>query len=303
MPTWTDPGWLAEVHGWIRERVDVTGPIEQPHVRPWSTVLRVPTTDGTVWFKANAPASAYEAAVISVLARERRDVAPQLLAADLETGWMLMADGGERLRDVIARERDLRRWLDVLPLYAGLQIDLAPHADELVGLGVPDCRLATLPDLAAELGDLRPDVPHIADLSARLAAYGIPETIQHDDLGDGDFFLGGRSPRILDWGDSCVSHPFLTMSVTIEGVIAWGVDDIERSEELGPYRNAYLAPFERYATHAELEVALDLALRLGWVCRILDSERGLADREPAEREQERERRQVHLRMFRTGLSE
>jgi hypothetical protein len=301
---WTDPRWLAEVHAWIRARADVTGPIEQPHIRLWSTVLRVPTSDGTAWFKANAPASAHEAAVVSVLARERPDVAPPLLALDLERGWMLTADAGERLRDVIARERDLRGWLDVLAVYAGLQIDMASHAEELVALGVPDCRLATLADQAAEVGDLRPDVPRIAELSARLATYGIPETIQHDDLGDGDFFLGGACPRILDWGDSCVSHPFLTMSVTLEGVIGWGLEDIERSEELGPYRDAYLAPFERYATHDELEEALDLALRLGWVCRILDSHRGgLADRESAVREQELERRQVHLRMFRTGLSE
>ena len=49
---WTQPEWLAGAEAWIRERVDLTGEIEQPHVRWWSTVLRVPTADGVVWFKA-----------------------------------------------------------------------------------------------------------------------------------------------------------------------------------------------------------------------------------------------------------
>ena len=38
---------------------------------------------------------------------------------------MLMADAGTKLRELVAEERELVRWLDVLPLYAGVQIDLA----------------------------------------------------------------------------------------------------------------------------------------------------------------------------------
>ena len=116
---WTDPQWLAEAYTWIRERLEAlgvrpTGDIEQPHVRPWSTVMRVPTSGGDVWFKANIPALAYEAGVVGVLARTRPDLLPELAAVDLERGWMLMGDGGERLRELVERERNLERWLDVL---------------------------------------------------------------------------------------------------------------------------------------------------------------------------------------------
>ena len=52
---WLDHRWLAEAEAWIREQAGVTGPIEQPHVFPWSTVLRVPTDDGLLWFKATSP--------------------------------------------------------------------------------------------------------------------------------------------------------------------------------------------------------------------------------------------------------
>lgn len=71
---WTQPGWRAEVIAWIHEalgrrRIRVTGPIEQPHVRPWSTVLRAPTSEGTVFFKASAPGACQESeAVLAALA-------------------------------------------------------------------------------------------------------------------------------------------------------------------------------------------------------------------------------------------
>ena len=73
------------------------------------------TTGGDVWFKANIPLLAYEAAVVDLLAARRPDCVPELLATDLDRGWMLMADGGERLREIVERERDLGRWLEVLP--------------------------------------------------------------------------------------------------------------------------------------------------------------------------------------------
>jgi aminoglycoside phosphotransferase (APT) family kinase protein len=288
VPDWTDPRWLAEVHAWIHAHARVTGAIEQPHVRPWSTVLRAPTADGPVWFKANAPSLAYEARLTSLLAEKRPDAVPALLAADLDRGWMLMADGGERLRDTLERERDLSRWLDVLPLYASLQIDLAPHAEELLRLGVPDRRPAVLAEQAAEVEELRDHLPRIEDLCARLAASGIPDTIQHDDLHDGQVFFRDGRPLVFDWGDAVVSHPFLSMSVTLEGGIDWGVDDIQGSEPLGPYRDAYLAPFERYAPRAELEASLDDALRLGWVSRVLASDSQFDSAE---------RRRARLKMF------
>ena len=149
MPDWTDPLWLAEAHEWIHGHVDglgaaVVGAIEQPHVRPWSTVMRVPTASGDLWFKANIGALAHEAAVVDLLARLRPEAVPELFAVDLGRGWMLMGDGGVRLREVIEGERDLGRWRELLPRYAELQMDAAGHADAFAALGTPDHRLATL---------------------------------------------------------------------------------------------------------------------------------------------------------------
>jgi hypothetical protein len=318
---WTDELWLAAAREWIHRRVEalgtaVTGPIEQPHVRPWATAMRVPTDAGPVWFKANAPVLAHEAAVVSVIAGRRPDCVPELLAADLERGWMLMGDGGLRLREIVERERSLRRWLEVLPRYAQLQIDLAGHADELVGVGAPDRRLADLASQYERLledgveglpqGDLRRLrglTARVREMCDQLAGYGLPETIQHDDLHDGQVFVRDGRYLFFDWGDACVSHAFFTMAVTLEGVLSWGLDDVEGSEDVAPYRDAYLEPFGRYATRPELEAAHTVALRLGWLCRALNVHRLALGLEPPVREKHLEGVRVRLGLFADRLTE
>jgi hypothetical protein len=311
---WTDPHWLAEAYTWIRERLEAlgvrpTGDIEQPHVRPWSTVMRVPTSGGDVWFKANIPALAYEAGVVGVLARTRPDLLPELAAVDLERGWMLMGDGGERLRELVERERNLARWLDVLPRYGELQLSTASRADELVALGAPDRRLAVLPGQYERLVEdveglspgerdrLRAQVPDVSEMCQQLSTVAIPETVQHDDLHDGQVFVRDGRYLFFDWGDSCVSHPFFSMSVTLEGVLAWGLDDVEGSVDVTPFRDAYLRPFASYAGRAELEAAHAIALRLGWICRALNVRRFAISLDPPDREEWAERVRLRLQMF------
>ena len=319
MDVWTDERWLETAHEWIHDRLDesgakITGPIEQPHVRPWATVMRVPTDAGPVWFKANAPVLAQEAAVVSVIAGRRPDLVPELLAADLERGWMLMGDGGQRLREIVERERNLRRWLELLPLYAQLQIDLAAHADELVGLGAPDRRLAVLASQYEQLLDdgveglpqeelrrLRALTAQVGEMCDRLAGFGLPETIQHDDLHDGQVFVRDGRYLFFDWGDACVSHAFFTMAVTLEGVLAWGLDDVEASEDTAPYRGAYLEPFAGYASRRDLNEAHTIALRLGWLCRALNVHRLALGLEPAARAPHLEGVRVRLGLFADGL--
>jgi len=255
-------------------------------------VLRIPTDRGDLWFKANAPELRYEASVVSVLSGRRPDCVPPLLAVDLESGWMLMADAGERLREVSAREQSVDRWLDVLPLYAGLQLDLMADADELVARGAPDMRLRVLPDLYErlldELGDALPAAQRaqlesatgrVEALAEELAGFGIRETIQHDDFHDGQVFVAGGGYRLLDWGDACVSHPFFTLAVTLGGFLSWGLDDVECSVEITPFRDAYLEPLRRGYGDRDLVRAATIALELGWVCRSVNAHFGGSDPE------------------------
>jgi len=47
-----------------------------------------------------------------------------------------------------------------------------------------------------------------------LAASGVPETVQHDDLHMANVYARGRRLRVLDWGDASISHPFASLLVT-----------------------------------------------------------------------------------------
>ena len=297
--TWQDAGWLAEAHAWIREALgaEPVGPVEQTHLRAWSTVMRVPTPDGDVWFKANAPGTSHEAALVSVLSDRAPEVVPPLLAVDLERGWMLMADAGSRLREVIAAEQSLDRWLDVLPRYAELQRAVEGDARELVALGVPEVSLATLPEryermldeLPGDVARFRAAVPRVRELCEEVAAYGVSETIQHDDFHDGQVYVHEHGYRIIDWGDAVVSHPFFSLSVALEGVIQWGLEDVEGSVDTAPFRDAYLRSF---GGGRELADAVEPALRLGWAARAVATH--------AAGGEEPDRHHARLRMFLDG---
>ena len=265
---------LSDAESWIRRHVEVLA-LEVTHSRPWSTVLCVTTPGGDVWFKANAPELRYEAELVALLAERRPDCIDAPIAIDAERGWLLLRDAGVRLRELVTAEQSLERWLDVLPLYASVQRDLTSDVELMLSLGVPDLRLERLPPLLEELlevlpraqaGRWRARLPEIVELCDRLAAFRIPATIQHDDFHDAQVFVRDGRYLLLDWGDACVTHPFFTLSVTLEGVIGWGLDDVEDSVDTEPYRDAYLAGFEGGA----LEEAVAIALRLGWVCRAVN---------------------------------
>ena len=283
---WTEPDWLESVHAWIRSQLErlglePAGEIEQPHVRPWSTVLRVPTDDGDVWFKANMPTQAFEVAVVETLAARRPDLVPTLLATDLQRGWMLQGDGGTRLREILEETGDFDVWIEILPLYAELQMDVAADRDRLLAAGVPDRLLASLPGQFEEvladaeaLETLTQDerrrlaalAPRIEAECRDLADYGLPETIQHDDLHDGQVFVRDGRFLFFDWGDACVSHPFYTLVVTL-AVLAYRLDLHHDASELDRFRDAYLEPWTRSRPRRELEQAYPLAYRLGVLCR------------------------------------
>ena len=153
---WTDPEWLAGAHAWVDEQTDAlglvrTGDAEQPHVRVWSTVLKVPTTAGPVWFKANHGPLQHEAALVTLLAERVPDRVEPLLAADLDRGWMLMRDAGTRMRELVGVEASLERWHPVLDSVARISVALEDDVATLLAIGVPDLRLATLPASYAAL--------------------------------------------------------------------------------------------------------------------------------------------------------
>ena len=266
----------AAAEQWIQAHVTPSGAIETAHERPWSTVLRVPLPDGAAWFKACSAVQAFEPRLTAQLFARWPDRVPEVLAYDEERGWLLLADAGTQ---IAALGNPPESWVTVLPLYAELQRDEAPHADDHLSHHVPDLRVATLaagydelleedlPLESSEIAELRRFAPHFEKLCVELAACDVPETIQHDDLHMNNVYARDGELRVLDWGDSSISHPFASLVVTfrfLEERNGLGPDD----PWLGRLRDAYLEPWGRGLTET-----FALAIRVGTFAHAMASVR------------------------------
>ncbi len=256
----------AAAEDWIRAHVEPAGPIETHHERPWATVLRVPLTDGVAWFKACAPVQAFEPRLTAALFARWPDRVAEVLGHDEERAWLLLADAGASVR-VLGNPPE--KWLIALPLYAELQRGEAAFIDEHLTHQVPDLRVATLParyqdllrhDLpltSSEIGRLVTFASRFAELCSELSAYGIPETVQHDDLHEANLYARAQRLRLLDWGDASVSHPFASLVVTFHFLEI--INKLPPSDPwFGRLRDAYLEPWGR-----GLVDAFALAIRVG----------------------------------------
>lgn len=247
-------------------------------IRPWSTVLRVPTSEGLLYFKEVEETLAHEYRLIEILARRRPELVTEVLFSD-DSGRMLMRDAGQELSELLDQNREVRYWEEALPLYAELQIVAMPDADELLAVGAFDRRSETLPGTFEELvatpapglsadehEQLRALVPEVERACAELAASAVPETINNDDFTNGSVFVRDGAYRFLDWGDSCVSHPFMTLTVTLRVIeLRHGLPP--SSPEIVRVRDAYLEPFSGFESHETLVRLAGTARRFGQICR------------------------------------
>jgi hypothetical protein len=308
---WQQPGWREQASEWISSQLQQLqlkpeGLPEPIHIRAWSMVLRVPTRHGPLYFKAVAPALVHEAALTFALGNWFPHCVLTPLAVEPVQGWLLLPDGGARLRDALRSEQSHYRWLDILPAYAQLQIELTDCTAKLLALGAPDRRLAVLPGLYADLlqnhAALRIDQPEgiardeydkllqitpaVARRCAHLAAYGLPESLHHGDFHDGNIFLQPMGFYIFDWGDCSLAHPFFslrTVFVSLEISLGWDTAESYPGPESHPGRmpyaqllDAYLAPWTHFAPLSELQSAYALSQPLSTLCSAFSWQRALS---------------------------
>jgi hypothetical protein len=292
---WENLDWLKQAHDWIhlettRQSIQVTGAIEQPHIHPWSTVLHVPTNEGMLYFKATAVETIYESALTRMLADWYPDCMPDLIAMDTARGWILMRDGGEQLRASIRPTQDIAPWQPVIKRYSELQVGLAEHISDFLALGIPDHRLAVLPALytqlladeeslmvdqpkgliSDELQKLQNLTPRFEQICSDLAAFGIPESLNHGDFHDGNVLLKNGRITFFDWGDASVTHPFVslrTFFVSIE--IALKLEEYSFTPEMSALLEFYLKPWQKFASKDALLAAYRLSKPVASIVKTL----------------------------------
>jgi hypothetical protein len=248
----------------------------------------VPTTREAVYVKCCGPTQAHEPRLTALLHHEFAGLVPEVLALHPTQPWMLVAEGGKKIRDAYTGDEFLRAWRELLPRYAQLQRAATPHVGEILGFGTPDHRAPALvagfaeavanePALSGDRSDritederralveLR---PKLTDSISALAALGIDDTLQHDDLHHGNVLIHGGHAVVFDWGDACVSHPFLTLAVTLR-FAASATKHAPGDAAIVALRDAYLEPWSDRASRQELRDAAELGRRIGEVSRTL----------------------------------
>lgn len=254
----TDAIEWARTHGAV-------GDVETASEKAWARVTRV----GDAWLKECAPVQRYEVALTLTLAERWPDRIAPVLAADADRGWLLLADAGTSIT-VFADAIDA--WEAAIPLYVELQQRETPHAADFLTQGVPDLRAEALPARYEGWMEREPRLAPFAHRFAELcASLTRPPTLQHDDLHEANVFARDGRITLLDWGDTCVAHPFATMYITCRWVAHYRGDDVARR-----IRAAYLDAWG--ADEEELERVLPVAA----FARLLQWER-ISDTEPLQR--------------------
>lgn len=294
---------------WLDEQlaaagIERTGEVAQPRVRPWGRVIQTSTTEGTVWLKAPGPTTAFEVPLYALLHRVAPDHVLEPIAVDVDRALLLLPDGGPALADRLTGTAFADEMSRVLVQYARMQRALAPHTDELLGLGVADMRPEAMPRQFREaLAVVRSYLERVGSTAERegferviameetvgswcerLTALPGQPSLDHNDLHPWNILiarLGTGQVRFYDWGDAVLAHPFASMLVPL-GFVQRGLDCRLDAPDLVAVRDAYLAVFADLGAHEELVEALELACRLGKVARALVWHRALTAGGPAD---------------------
>jgi hypothetical protein len=249
-----------------------------------------------------------------MLAQLAPDHVPSVLAVEGERHWMLMADAGQTLRQVMRDEGNISRLAEMLPQFAHFQMQTIEHTSRLLSIGCPDWRLTKLPTLceelladtptlligqpqgisAAEYAQLRQFTPQVEAMCEQLASYNIPQTLHHDDFHGGNILVQDHSYIFFDWSDSAITHPFCSMMIALrvaELVLKCDTPTLER------LRDTYVQCWTAYEPLERLLEAFKLAHRLGILCRTLTWHRVISGIEPSAKWEFEDAVPYFLRMF------
>src|SRR5690606_18442017 len=190
-----------------------------------SCLLRTPTNQGWVYFKAGNEPPPGEAALTEALAERWPDIVARPLAIDARRNWMLNRDlragqaefdlatlpdfAGQLARLQLGSRDDLARWRNLgcreVSLESLVQVcrDPEPHRAVLQegGGGLDD----------AEWSRFQQALQPIIDGCGVLGETGLPMTLVHTDFRDDNLATLDGKQLLLDWSGTIIAHPFLAL--------------------------------------------------------------------------------------------
>ena len=283
--------WLEEVSAWLvgvvsSLRLGSLVEIASVRERPWGAVLRVRTSHRVVYFKAEGLGAHHEPQILAELAPDWPDLVPKVLEAEGSRSWLVMADHGQPMWDMLDTAGQVAAFERLLPRYAELQASSARSVGVWIEAGAPDRRVHRLPGLLHALlagetaaGSLPFEAEQRRAVDAVCADFGrvceeladtpFAAALDHGDLHGGNVLVDRGDLRLADWGDSCVTHPFASLYVTYElAVSRFGPAD--RAAAGRRLRDAYLDSWRDDGSLGTLHETFTLALWAGYVSRALE---------------------------------
>jgi len=244
-PPWGQVGWYSQTMDWIKAQLTendytLTGDIEL--MRTWciTSMYKMMTDKGDLYFKAVPPVFKREIAITSWLHEQFGDTAPEFVAYDSDKQLMLMRDfGGTNLYEA-ENTSDPNLWKAALQQYAKLQMKTTSHADKLIELGAMDWRIDRFlplfekllyddefikPDSSItqeEIEQARQTLPQVTAHIEALQAMNLPNAILHGDFHAGNVNVNDEQFIYYDWTDAGIGIPLFDLHPFIN----WGVNEV-----------------------------------------------------------------------------
>ncbi len=232
-----------------------------------STVVRLTTDAGILYFKADHILPPPEAAIVGRLVRHTPNLVPGVVAVHETQGWSLTADGGST-GPTSLDDQPTEVWCAVARAFGSLQRNTGHGPDDWVAIGCRDLRgprrfeamRAMIEHASPELEDSDRDalhrlLPRIEEACDDLSHDGVPATLVHQDLVPENLIWNGGQVAFLDWSDTVVGHPFFGLDRLLDS--CWS--DAQRKAAVIA---DYLTGFEEAASPERLRRSFDRVLWL-----------------------------------------
>ncbi len=202
--------------------------VEDIAVTPYSHVARLRAAGKTYYLKKTPPALFIEAKILQLLSVDCAGMIPALVAEDAATRcFILQPCGDETLRSFFKNGFNSETFLKSITVSTAIQKSTVPRLADFESAGVADWRLARLPVLLEELladegtcrkweidvAALGGSIALLRQLCDALAAYNIPDALNHSDLQDNNMVIDHASGHvaIIDWGEVTIGNPLLPL--------------------------------------------------------------------------------------------
>lgn len=279
---WFRTGWMDYVKAWItkitqEKAIRTNGSPEKVKESDLCIILRIPTEEGDLYFKAVGPSAVFEASLSEHLNSHHEGKTVEIIDIEPEKGWLLMKDiKGKSLREL----KDKSLWKRAISEYGRLQVKETSNIEALLSVGVTDRRMNVLKaeinkhlegmcdtglneEETVKIMALKPELLKMCDEMEGV----IPYSIEHGDLHSANIRLVDDEIIFFDWGDATVTHPFFSTRVfwhSLDELIASESEWINMVNEFKPH---YLEQWAKFAPMEELERLLLISDQLSCVYR------------------------------------